>query len=163
YYSADGAQTWHELKLPISNLLTGPYNGIVGTQALRPQGSRIYALISPPFVAQDHTPPAGRLVKSEDGGITWTPADAGLPTSVGIADYMPAPTGNTIFVVSDRADRFNSGVCQGCLPPPDYKLWRSDDAGAHWAQISMLSYQYVNSLFVGQRGGSSAPALYLGV
>jgi len=163
YFSTDGGTTWHDLSLPVSNLLTGPYNGNVGSQPLRSQGARLYALISPPFVAQDTTPPAGRLARSEDGGITWTLADAGLPSTVGIADYMPAPASNAIFVVSDRADRFNSGVCGGCLPPPDYKLWRSDDAGAHWAQVGALPYQAVTSLFVARRAGGAAPVLYLQV
>ncbi len=153
YYSTDGAQTWHDLKLPISNLLEG----------LRPQGARLWALISPPFVAQDTTPPAGRLARSEDGGITWSLADSSLPSSVGIAEYMPAPSGNTVFVVSDRADRFNSGVCQGCLPPPDYKLWRSDDLGGHWTQVTALPYQGVVGLWVGRGTVATQPALYLQV
>lgn len=153
YSSTDGAQTWHSLTLPISGLLAG----------LRAQGPRLWAMISPPFVAQDMTAPAGHLAKSEDGGVTWTLADAALPSTVGIALYMPVPAGTGVFVVSDRADRFNSGVCQGCLPPPDFKLWRSDDAGAHWSQVSALAYQAVTSLLVAQRAGSTSPALYLQV
>jgi hypothetical protein len=163
YYSTDGGQTWHDLALPISNLLTGTFDGNSATPPLRSQGSRLYALISPPFVAQDTTAPAGHLAKSEDGGITWTLADSSLPSSVGIAEYMPAPSGATVFVVSDRADRFNSGVCQGCLPPPDYKLWRSDDAGAHWTQVMSLPYQAVIGLRVGRASGAAQPAIYLQV
>jgi len=153
YYSTDGAQTWHDLGLPVSGIL-GP---------ARAQGTRLWALISPPFVGQDVTAPTGRLAKSEDGGITWALADSSLPSTVGIVQHMPAPSGSTTFIVSDRADRFNSQVCQGCLPPPDYKLWRSDDLGSHWTQVTALPYQAVLGLWVGHMGGSVQPALYVQV
>jgi len=163
YYSTNGGQTWHDLTLPVSGLLTGTYDSASAKFPLRQQGSRLYALISPPFDTQDMTAPAGRLVKSEDGGITWSLADSSLPRSVGVADYVPAPSGSTIFVVSDRADRFNSQVCGGCLPPPDYKLWRSDDLGDHWTQITALPYDYVVGLRVGGSHGATQPVLYLQV
>jgi hypothetical protein len=153
YYSTDGATSWHDLHLPANGLL-GP------AQA---QDARLWALISPPNIAQDTTAPAGRLVRSADGGVTWTLADSSLPTAVGIAAFAPAPSGNTIFVVTDRADRFNAGGCSGCLPPPDYGLWRSDDLGAHWIQVSALPYQSVAQIAVARASTSTQPTVYLQV
>lgn len=159
YVSGDGGATWHDLSLPASGLLGAP----------RGQGNRLWALISPPFLAQDTTAPAGHLARSADGGVTWTRADASLPSSVGIADFMPVPGGDTIFIVTDRADRFNSGVCQGCLPPPDYRLWRSGDLGAHWTQVSTLPYQDIGSIAIAAPASSAtgstaaSPVVYVQV
>ncbi len=153
YYSRDAGASWHVLSLP-------PYDLLTDIQA---QGALLWGMVAPPLTAQDTTAPAGRLAKSSDGGVTWTFADSGLPGSVGIALYAPAAAGNAVFVVSDRADRFNSGVCGGCLPPADYKVWRSDNAGGSWTQVSALAYHdvddYASSFFVAR----DASALYLSV
>jgi hypothetical protein len=153
YYSRDAGASWHVLSQP-------PYDLLTDIQA---QGKLLWGMIGPPLTAQDTTAPAGRLAKSSDGGVTWTFADSGLPSSVGIALYAPAAAGNAVFVLSDRADRFNSGVCGGCLPPADYKVWRSDNAGASWTQVFELPYHdvddYIDGLFVAR----DASALYLDV
>lgn len=153
YYSRNGGASWHVLSLPAGDLLT----------SLCAQGSRIWGMIGPPFTAQDTTAPAGHLARSDDGGVSWTLADNKLPSSVGIALYAPAAAGHSVLVVSDRADRFNSGVCGGCLPPADYRVWRSDNAGASWTQVAALPYHDVNDYISGLFVAGDASALYLDV
>lgn len=163
YLSADGGTHWRQITLPVAGVL-----GIMADSesysepAIRGQGARLYALAGPQYGgAGDQTQPTGRLVTSTDGGATWQLADTALPSTVGIADYMPATSGNAVFAVTDRADRFHVPV--GALPPPDFKLWRSDDAGAHWALVRSLSVQNVTGIRVVARPGAAQPIVYLSV
>lgn len=161
YFSADGGIHWRQISLPVSGVL-----GIMADadwqseSPLRAQGTRLYALAGPQSGgAGDETQGTGRLVTSTDGGATWRLADTALPSAVGIADYMPAPTGNSLFAVTDRADRFRVPV--GMLPPPDFKLWRSDDAGAHWALVHSLSFPNFTGMRVTTLPGATQPIVYL--
>lgn len=151
YYSRDAGASWHVLSLPAYDLLT----------QVQAQGKLLWGMIGPPLTAQDTTAAAGHLAKSSDGGVTWTFADSGLPSSVGIALYAPAAAGNAVFVVSDRADRFNSGVCGGCLPPANYKVWRSDNVGGSWTQMASLPYSQVDDYIANLLVARDATALYL--
>ncbi|HEX9069159.1 MAG TPA: sialidase family protein, partial [Ktedonobacterales bacterium] len=114
----------------------------------------------PPFFAQDISPPAGRLITSVDGGLTWRLADGGLPTTVGIMDYAPALTGSAVYVVTEGIESFNAQAC--CMPPAHAKLWRSDDAGAHWSFVAVWPLTSFGAPLAVPQAGSATPLLYTG-
>jgi photosystem II stability/assembly factor-like uncharacterized protein len=70
------------------------------------------------------TPGAALIYRSADGGATWQPAAAGLPTDVdantGVVDLLLDPTDpDVLYVALHRRG-----------------IWRSDDAGATWQNLS---------------------------
>jgi photosystem II stability/assembly factor-like uncharacterized protein len=70
----------------------------------------------------------GGVYKSTDAGDTWTELGGGLPT--GDADLF-----GKIDLALHRAD---PGIVYALIeaPDPDDGLWRSDDGGARWRQVS---------------------------
>ncbi len=137
FFSGDGGQTWSYLALPnndvigsVSSYYTIPSGIYSPSSTILAQGSRLYAAIGQ---TSDYGllngAPATQLVVSDDGGATWRVASNGLPASV--CDFAPAPTGNTVYAVV-AATSCNNEV------PSALTLWRSDDAGVSWAQISDL-------------------------
>ncbi|HEX9412890.1 MAG TPA: sialidase family protein, partial [Ktedonobacterales bacterium] len=165
YDSADGGNHWAHLALPLTGTLgTTPYGNQFSEQALRAQGTQLYAMhyaeSSLIYGACSCSAPTGRLITSADGGATWRLADDGLPSDVGIGDYAPAPMGQAIFVVTDRSDAF--GQSAAWSPPPDLKLWRSDDAGGHWSLVGSLPFQVITGIRVVPMAGNAQPLIYLG-
>ena len=70
------------------------------------------------------TPGAALVYRSADGGATWQPADAGLPTDLdantGVEDLLLDPTNpDVVYAALHRRG-----------------IWRSDDAGATWQNLS---------------------------
>jgi hypothetical protein len=94
----------------------------------------------------------GGLLVSMDGGMTWSPASIPSPdTFCGVA---MAPTGTVMFA-------FTSSDCMGGPGTSDNIIWRSDDAGAHWAPMSHLQVSFIDTAMVVPAGGAAYPALYL--
>ncbi|HEY7124288.1 MAG TPA: sialidase family protein, partial [Ktedonobacterales bacterium] len=141
YLSTDGGQHWSRLALPIAGALGAPYGGHfqnpTSEEILRPQGQRLYSTISNYSTVGNVTfgGASVRILASDDGGKTWKLVDADLrANSQNACDYAPTPTGSTIFAITETS---------GCYDPNDYTpasqfLWRSDDGGAHWSQVSQL-------------------------
>jgi hypothetical protein len=135
YYSSDGGQHWSRLKLPIAGALGATNVNIsnpTSEDVLRPQGQRLYSAVSSSTVINVTFGASARIIASDDGGKTWKLVDAGLIASgQNICNYAPTPTGSTIFAVTQAS------ACYGPdTPNAQHSLWRSDDAGAHWTQIS---------------------------
>lgn len=138
YVSRDGGSSWRLLNLPMRGLITrmligdgDARNQIAGD--LRAQGTRLYADVVNDAIGQEHAPPPGRLVVSNDGGLTWSLADGGLHgAGQGIYDFAPTPTGSTIFAVTASLSYAPSGAIS---TPPALTLWRSDNAGVSWLRL----------------------------
>ena len=109
------------------------------------------------------------LFRTEDGGETWETTDGGHPEP-GVRDVVVDPrnpstlylvdTSFDVFRLSDRGSRWQllaapagiaslavdvaePGVVYGARPPgsgTDAAVWRSDDAGAHWAPIGNSAF-----------------------
>jgi len=120
YKTTDGGKTW--TKTLYKDDLAG-----VSNMAADPSDPNIlYAALWKPFDFRSG-PPEGRsqdswIYKSTDEGATWKPAsDSGLPTEprgrVGLA-VAPGTKGQRIFAIMDPG------------------LFRSDDGGASWQQIT---------------------------
>ena len=123
YVTTDGGKSWQRLALPDNGRLTGMLSQMLGTPKapLLAQGTRVYSLITTDVYAGVY-----RLAVSSDG-VSWRIADGDLTaTGQRIASYLASPTGNTVWVVLS-----------------DGRLWRSDDAGAHWARIASLPQEQV--------------------
>ncbi|WP_374688175.1 WD40/YVTN/BNR-like repeat-containing protein [Promineifilum sp.] len=70
------------------------------------------------------TPNAHLIYRTEDGGATWQPADAGLPRDLplntGVDALAVHPTDSNLLYVGLRA----------------HGVWRSEDGGASWQSVS---------------------------
>ncbi|HUY78720.1 MAG TPA: sialidase family protein, partial [Ktedonobacterales bacterium] len=156
FFSGDGGKTWRKLNLPYQDVIgsmvpletTGA--GIFApSHTLFAQGARLYALIGQASVNGILTsgidPHPVELVVSVDDGASWQVASNGLGST--ICDFAPAPTGETVYAVVSSPD---------CATGPT--LWRSNDAGAHWAQVSALSAPYELGMAVAPSG-----ALYINI
>lgn len=119
FFSTDGGQNW--TRTAPTTVFTFAH---VDPPAIWAQGQRLYAKAYVNALASPAT--ATYLMTSVDGGTTWTDASASIGDP--ICDARPAPTGNTVFAITDTANDCYSGAT----------IWRSDDAGQHWTRLSHL-------------------------
>ncbi len=167
YLSTDGGAHWTMLHMPalpdgrqgvlggtsILNLSTMP--AASSTQVLRVQGERLYSALGP-YTQDGQIPgtPGARLVTSTDGGVTWQLVDTDLVASgKNICDYAPDPGSSTLFAITTT-------TCNAEAPDGMF-LWRSDDAGAHWAQVGQLPANTNMGMIVVSRGNGAQPLLYI--
>jgi len=135
FVSTDGGESWGLLNLPAKGLLgiTSP-DGNRAERAIQIQGTRLYGTVSDVMLAASGVPVGGRLVVSEDGGVTWTLVDAPIAAQGLVAyDFAATPSGSTVFVVSE-----NPQTVQLPTLNADSHLWRSDDAGATWTELGPI-------------------------
>ena len=161
YYSSDSGQHWSQIHLPIQGAIgAGIYPEFLTSSSanfFHVQGQRLYSSLGGAnfngvslFSTNDT-----RIVSSTDGGKTWQLVDADLAASgQNICDYMPTPTGSTLFAITQVGQ-----YCYSDTSSPAY-LWRSDDAGAHWTQVSLLPYLAYNLTLV-ERAGNATPLIYV--
>lgn len=118
YISTDGGDTWHTLSLPV--------RGVLDTSgAIVAQGSRLYASNACTGDLCAH------LLTSNDGGLSWHAVDGEIIASKQHICALAAPaTGQTVYAVASQS------ACDQL--PSAQSLWRSDDAGVHWASIGSL-------------------------
>ena len=131
--STNGGDTWSLLRLPINDIL-GSANANMGTAnqfnqfsaPLQTQGTLLYSLASlGPVVGNV----SDRIVGSADG-VTWRTVDDGLVArGLSACQYAATPTGKTLFAVTASSCDLISGAAQ--------QLWRSDDSGASWRQVTL--------------------------
>lgn len=159
HVSTDGGTTWKLIKLPFAFML--------GTNSADRMAGNVYFQYSAPPQAQGHliytmtddgplaaSATDAHLAVSADGGATWQDASTRLTGAghhVCTFGAVPVPTSSTVFAVTSDA---------GC--GPDYSnsaqsLWRSDDAGAHWTQVTLPANRIVLSLAA---TGGARPTLY---
>ena len=129
YRSTDEGATWKAISFPMNGTISTPYSEsapFAGT-LLQAQGTRLYAMLT---CGPTCGGGSGRLVKSSDGGATWSVADAGGLGS-GVCDYTAQPNSAIIFAAVSR------GSCEG-LNAPTLAIDRSNDAGENWVHVSFL-------------------------
>ncbi|MEO7003766.1 MAG: hypothetical protein ABI068_18190 [Ktedonobacterales bacterium] len=159
FVSVNGGVNWHHLTLPAPGVI-GRYG--VSLPALsdggfEAQGTRLYSTVTDTVLAASNNGiPGGRLVASDDGGVTWKLVDAPMATQgQAIYDYMPALTGSTIFAVTEPA-----GVQGPPYTTPTLQLWRSADGGANWVKVGGIPNNADNGMRV-TIGSSGQPLLYI--
>lgn len=144
YVTADGGMTWSKVTPPSVGLIAlAPLTaGNQPPDALAVQGQRLYGAVSDVQLEASGIVPPGRLVVSDDAGLTWRTADAALAAkSLFVYDYAVTPEGSTIFALAGATDTTLSPGQQ-----PTLTLWRSDDAGATWAPVGPLPGKYTAGL-----------------
>ncbi len=159
YFSTDGGTHWNPTHWPVHGTQSGsPVLGYFAmTAPLQAQGNRLYALLG--FGTGDD----GLLVTSTDGGATWQFADQPLAAqNYCVADYALTPTGTTVFAVANHCSSpGNSAHLNGLMTPlsggANTQLWRSDDAGAHWASVG--AFTGGNNIYL-SLNHSGQPVLY---
>jgi hypothetical protein len=160
YYSTDGGNSWHDLRLPVPGVLgsgTATTDGVT-VGVVRAQGTRLYALVSP--LQNEGFSPPGRLATSVDGGASWEFIDAALsPQSQTVADYLPVPNSATLFALTSPPGyvSFHGSSWIG-----HQEVWRSDDGGGSWRHVGTLSYASTPSVLVAaiRRPNGAQPLLY---
>ncbi|HET9111293.1 MAG TPA: sialidase family protein [Ktedonobacterales bacterium] len=159
YVTRDGGATWAHLRLPAPGVLglVNVFNSFIGGN-LSAQGGRIYGVVNDAMLGASGSPPPGRLVVSDDDGVTWRVADSALAARTLLVYTYSAPaSGSTIFAVAGVT---NTNLLPGELPP--LSLWRSDDAGASWTQAGSLPAPaaYLNQLLAASNATTGQTMLY---
>jgi len=73
------------------------------------------------------------LLKTTDGGTTWTPYGESTFAGSGISAVVLHPTNPLTLWVANRLGQRGTGVCQDSSGP--YGVWRSLDGGATWSLL----------------------------
>jgi hypothetical protein len=141
FLSTDGGQHWTQT-VPTAVFTLGH----VDPPAIWAQGQRLYAKAYVNALASPAT--ATYLMTSVDGGTTWTNASQSIGDP--ICDARPAPTGSTVFAIT--------GVANDCYSGSE--IWRSDDAGTHWTQVSHLDLTD-EQVYVAVGKNQLTPVVYL--
>lgn len=124
YRSTDDGSTWE----PRSSGGPGLFCGF-GDLAVAPSAASVLYLASAQFDATSHC--QGAVSRSDDGGATWTPADAGLPGVDGGIAALAVDPGNPNLVYAATVG---------------FGVWKSTDGGHSWSQDG-LAGQNVDLLF----------------
>lgn len=155
--STDGGKTWKLVKLSFAFML-GTINADSGAGSMygqfsmppQVQGNRLYTLTTVGPLAMSNS--GGLVAMSTDGGLTWHDASAQL-TNAGqdVCNLAVVPGGSSLFAVTNP----NGCSIDGASAP---SLWRSDDAGAHWRQVSFPPNRFVLGM---SAVGGAQPVLYV--
>jgi photosystem II stability/assembly factor-like uncharacterized protein len=160
--STDGGHTWKLVKLSFAFMLGtaspdagvfslyDPYSATPEAQSDQIHNTRMYTLTTDGPLAMSSS--GGHMAMSSDGGLTWQDASAQLSSSgLDICDVAAVGVGSTLLAVA------NSNGCsiEGATAP---SLWRSDDAGGHWHQVTLPPDRFVIRLIA--LGGPDQPTLY---
>jgi hypothetical protein len=147
YLSTDGGATMSLLQTPTGNLASGV---AFGASVMQAQGSTLYAQVECPDTS------CVRIVRSSDGGHTWSLADEQLrQLAPYVCGFIAAPSGGTLFAVT--ADKSCLLSYQGTFR---LTLWRSDDAGNSWGPVATLPTPNIYGLLAVDSGNSAQPLLY---
>ena len=157
YFSADSGQHWTHLHAPSGAVLgnKNPDASVPGipSSPIFAQGNSLYTYAGCGPLCMD----AGyRILRSTDGGATWSYADGALANqSAHVCSFMPAPSGTTIFALTNTVGCQMGGVAS------NFGLWSSTDAGAHWSPATLpAGSQTPQSVFVVSHANQQ-PLLYL--
>lgn len=149
YVSRDRGNTWTPLRFPVAGSISGRYSDYLGGTGavIQSQDGRLYATLGCGTMCSGAQ---ARLVRSDDGGLTWRVVDQGLQ----VCAYAAAPTGSTVFAaVAVTTCDPNTGNT--------LTLYQSEDRGASWQRRAPLESAVVSHMRANVLDG--APVLYMNV
>jgi hypothetical protein len=153
YYSTDGGVHWGLMRWSASGKAV-PIGNIIA------QGNHLYSLI---FDQNQNR----RLITSSDGGATWRFADAALLTQgQGVCAFTAVPSGSSVYAMAQAGGCAQAvGYLRSAAAHPQASsglaIWRTDDAGADWAQVSAFPYQQADTQnFWAIASGGAEPTLF---
>jgi hypothetical protein len=145
FVSTNGGVSWSALHLPaagILGLVSAPNQTLPVEGDLRAQGSRLYGIVTSNYtIGAQYSPPAGRLVASDDGGVTWRLADAGLyAKGYSVYDFAATPTGASIYVTAEPSNEqlVQNPQGEGAGYVRSLSAWFSPDGGQSWHAVGQL-------------------------
>lgn len=155
--STDGGRTWKLVKLSFAFML-GTVSGDPATTyniwdqfsaTPQAQGNRLYTLTTDgPLTSSTG---GGHVAMSSDGGVTWHDVSAHLSNAgLDICNVAAVSTSSTVYAVANG----NGCAIDGATAP---SLWRSDDAGGIWHQVTLPPNRLVFGLIA---TGGAQPILY---
>ena len=160
--STDGGRTWTLVKLSFAFMLGSaspdagvfnpfdPFSATPQIQGDQIHNPHMYTLTSDGPLAS--TASGGHVALSSDGGLTWQDASAQLTAAgLDVCNMAAVAIGSTLFAVANA----NGCAVDGATAP---SLWRSDDAGGHWQQVTLPPDRFVIRLIA--LGGPDQPTLY---
>ena len=133
WVSQDGGQSWKPVQVGISGYLLGSASAgrhvsIAYSATPQAQGNTLFSLAG---LGPDAVFPGFRIVKSTDGGLSWSPVDGQIQNAgLQICDYAADSSSHALYAVVTSAD------CSWDAPP-QIALWASTDAGAHWSPVTL--------------------------
>lgn len=132
--SADSGVTWE--------YVAGPGHGRVEAVAFHPtQPETVFAGV----VDASSTSPWGGVIKSTDGGKTWSPSREGLRRTYSWSSEEKWAPVTGLTMVPGAPDTIFGVVGQELWSMPNSEVVRSTDGGAHWT--SVLSFPYAPSAY----------------
>ncbi|HLW03522.1 MAG TPA: hypothetical protein VKT82_33055 [Ktedonobacterales bacterium] len=169
YYSTNGGDSWALMRCLLCAQTLYMSGSLAPVGNIFAQGDSLYSSFYDKNGNQ-------HLIISTDDGATWKPADTSLlAQGQGACSFTAAPTGSAIFAL------VQAGQCAqpvGSVQQPvgallsaatypqaqsGVSVWRSDDAGAHWAQVSAFpSAQPDTASFQAVNTGGAQPTLFVG-
>ncbi len=130
FKSGNGGASWQALRNGVSP------SARVAFIAIDPTDSQtLYACCQP---LQDDVQKLGILLKSSDGGASWSRSDTGLPASYSPENIAIDPHDNRKLYL-----------------PAGGRLYQSTDGGASWLQLSTLTSFWVSSVLVDPADGQT--------
>ena len=126
YRSTDGGATFQRVLYKDAN--TGAFSVAIDPNHPDTVYATLWSARQAPWeIGSSFEIPQSGLYKSIDGGTTWNPLTTGLPAKFGRASVAVAPSDSNVVYL--YADSYADGGDGG-------SLYRSDDAGAHFAKGS---------------------------
>lgn len=142
-HSTDGGKTWVTISPAITSTTSG--TGPVMLQNLQISGNTLYALgwsyATKPIVEPGSvTVLPAHLVKSSDGGHTWTIIDSQIVTQgLLVRDFIASPgNNNTLYEMLGYPILPVQRVPPSGTPTPyglNQQLYKTTDGGANWTQV----------------------------
>ncbi|HEV3092221.1 MAG TPA: hypothetical protein VGX91_12350, partial [Candidatus Cybelea sp.] len=126
YRSLDGGATFTRVLYANENV--GAFAVVIDPNDANVIYATLWAARQAPWeVGGSFEMPGSGLFKSTDGGTTWTPLTAGIPSRIGRAEIAVAPSDSRIvYAYADTESKGDEGGA----------LYRSDDAGAHFNKVN---------------------------
>jgi BNR/Asp-box repeat len=152
FLSTDGGRSWTQTSDYFDNARI-IQDGAGGYGIYMVQGNRLYTYANFSCGGPGSTYVCtGGLLVSLDGGMTWR--QASIPSPDTFCGLALAPTGSVMFA-------FTSSDCVGAVGTSENTVWRSDDAGAHWAPVSHPQFDLIDGAQVVPARGAAFPTVYL--